>query len=601
MKRLSKKLGFSGNYSPQGHWTKYDDRLMESVETDDIKKLKSVLRKKDVSCVKKDSNGKTALHLACMRGKLNCVKIMLKAEKPDLTIMDESGKVPMHLAARGGHTECIKCLIQCLSPVDMQDVASMTPLHHAVSGCHKDAVALLLKYGAPVNIKDKEGRTALILAVQGESEKIVELLCSSGAHIDNQDHLGRTALMYASEYGLQNIVESLILKGADPFIKDLDGNSAESFAKASGSQEIAEILAKRMTNDCQIEKIDGTNEELGNDDTSELDSTVAGDDITLNSSSSFGEMSYQDGISQSSPKSPSGLEFGMGEAIEAHRELFLLKAELKTETLKRTKAEKELRSLRLQLEDRQDIDEETPLDFSDADCNTILSEIEKCVPSPLKGLSLFEEEDSPLVSSLRGQTHALEAQIDRLKKELEETKCNNNNNSNGALETKIPLTAYKALKESQQKFAEEKQSEIDSLKSELQVMNEKEASLIKENELLKDKLGSCKETLEKADKKEKIRELNEKIVSLKIELSRVDQLKNENELLKLQLQNFGSQKVCSCSSEPEIDQEWKKSYDTKIQLYRGALLSIYQGNVDTKLDSVLCQVLKLRGCKITEL
>ena len=37
----------------------------------------------------------------------------------------------MHLAARGGHAECIKCLIQCLSPVDMQDVASMTPLHHA--------------------------------------------------------------------------------------------------------------------------------------------------------------------------------------------------------------------------------------------------------------------------------------------------------------------------------------------------------------------------------------------------------------------------------------------------------------------------------------
>ena len=40
-----------------------------------------------------------------------------------------------------------------------------------------------------------------------------------------------------------------------------------------------------------------------------------------------------------------------------------------------------------------------------------------------------------------------------------------------------------------------------------------------ENKILKEKLNDYKDTLEKNDKKEKIRELNEKIVSLKIELS----------------------------------------------------------------------------------
>ena len=45
------------------------------------------------------------------------------------------------------------------------------------------------------------------------------------------------------------------------------------------------------------------------------------------------------------------------------------------------------------------------------------------------------------------------------------------------------------------------------------------AALAKENEALKERLNDYKETLEKSDRKEKIRELNEKIVSLKIELS----------------------------------------------------------------------------------
>ena len=45
------------------------------------------------------------------------------------------------------------------------------------------------------------------------------------------------------------------------------------------------------------------------------------------------------------------------------------------------------------------------------------------------------------------------------------------------------------------------------------------ASLAKENETLNDKLNDFKDTLEKNDKKERLRESNEKIVSLKIQLS----------------------------------------------------------------------------------
>ena len=45
------------------------------------------------------------------------------------------------------------------------------------------------------------------------------------------------------------------------------------------------------------------------------------------------------------------------------------------------------------------------------------------------------------------------------------------------------------------------------------------ASLVKENETLRDKINDFKDTLEKNDKKERLRESNEKIVSLKIQLS----------------------------------------------------------------------------------
>jgi len=134
------------------------------------------------------------------------------------------------------------------------------------------------------------------------------------------------------------------------------------------------------------------------------------------------------------------------------------------------------------------------------------------------------------------------------------------------------------------------------------------ASLAKENETLKDKVNDFKDTLEKNDKKEKLRESNEKIVSLKIQLSHLEHFKEENEELRAQIELVNTEKEAEIKNLTKellgaVDEKetLATSYDRKIVNYREALLSAYQGTLDQKLATILSDISRLRGCMVAEL
>ncbi|GAB1295415.1 Ankyrin repeat domain-containing protein 24 [Apodemus speciosus] len=142
-------------------WGKCDQRLLRAVENNDVARVASLIAHKGLVPTKLDPEGKSAFHLAAMRGVAGCLEVML-AQGADVMSTDgagTSGPAPgwtvgphqlcgaettgynaLHLAAKYGHPECLKQLLEVLMSVpyfkascvvDTEDSSGWTALHHA--------------------------------------------------------------------------------------------------------------------------------------------------------------------------------------------------------------------------------------------------------------------------------------------------------------------------------------------------------------------------------------------------------------------------------------------------------------------------------------
>ncbi|KFP38757.1 Ankyrin repeat domain-containing protein 24, partial [Chlamydotis macqueenii] len=149
-------------------WTKNDEKLLQAVDYNDAGRVTSLLVRKGLVATKLDLEGKSAFHLAAMRGNVDCLEAML-AHGVDAMTKDSSGYTALHLASKHGHPQCVSKLLQASCPVDVADSSGRTALHHAaVSGCISCS-EILCDFKAPLNIKDKGrlGGTCALFACAG--------------------------------------------------------------------------------------------------------------------------------------------------------------------------------------------------------------------------------------------------------------------------------------------------------------------------------------------------------------------------------------------------------------------------------------------------
>ena len=196
-----------------------------------------------VECI----NGKrmTALSLACQKGSVECVKVLLRFST-NVNASSETGSTPLIQASHFGHTSIVDMLIKHGAEVDLPNFKQTTALMRASQEGRLDIVKLLLRSGADVNRRNEEHMSSLMLSCQRGHHEIAELFCKMGADVDLQTNLSSTALMLATKRGHRRVVLVLLTYGADLEIRDKSNRHCIETAIRRGHEGLSKFLTKAV-------------------------------------------------------------------------------------------------------------------------------------------------------------------------------------------------------------------------------------------------------------------------------------------------------------------------------------------------------------------
>ncbi|XP_035681450.1 poly [ADP-ribose] polymerase tankyrase-1-like isoform X1 [Branchiostoma floridae] len=113
----------------------------------------------------------TALHLACIMGHVDVVRLLLR-KGASVVKRDRASFAPLHSAVSKGWIKVVEVLLQHGATVDIRDGFQNTPLMAACSYNHVDIVRLPIEFGARPDVDD--GYIAERLKVEAENRVFAE-------------------------------------------------------------------------------------------------------------------------------------------------------------------------------------------------------------------------------------------------------------------------------------------------------------------------------------------------------------------------------------------------------------------------------------------
>ena len=138
-------------------------RAAKHGETKDLQTL--LAGKVDVDA--RDKEGWTALHLACLRGPLDNVCLLVEAGADvNAETGDYGASLPLSLASGCGYTDIAQFLIKKGADVNARDGKGWTPLHWACCQGRIDMAEMLINATADVNVRNYDGETPLDLVIR---------------------------------------------------------------------------------------------------------------------------------------------------------------------------------------------------------------------------------------------------------------------------------------------------------------------------------------------------------------------------------------------------------------------------------------------------
>ncbi|KAF8733373.1 hypothetical protein HU200_008407 [Digitaria exilis] len=185
-------------------------------------------------------DGSSPLHFAGFRGDESVLRYLV-GRGGDPGLPDSAGATPLCNAAHHGNCEAVRVLLSMGVVVDALSNRG-TPLHLAAANGYDQAVKMLLEHGADPNKVANFDFTPLVMACCGHSLKCMKLLVEAGADVNFVGGSGQSVLMTAVEFGFIDTVKFLVEAGADPNIAGEDGKIPIMFAAFHKQHELVEIL-----------------------------------------------------------------------------------------------------------------------------------------------------------------------------------------------------------------------------------------------------------------------------------------------------------------------------------------------------------------------
>ncbi|XP_008010637.1 ankyrin repeat and SOCS box protein 16 [Chlorocebus sabaeus] len=177
--------------------------------------------------------GRTALHEACARAQLDCVRLLLTFGAK-ANVLTEEGMTPLHLCTIPESLQCAKLLLEAGATVNLAAGESQeTPLHVAAARGLEQHVALYLEHGADVGLRTSQGETALNAACAGAEgpgscrrhQVAARRLLEAGADARAAGRKRHTPLHNACANGCGGLAELLLRHGAQAEVPNGAGHT----------------------------------------------------------------------------------------------------------------------------------------------------------------------------------------------------------------------------------------------------------------------------------------------------------------------------------------------------------------------------------------
>ncbi|XP_064621630.1 transient receptor potential cation channel subfamily A member 1 homolog [Lineus longissimus] len=173
-----------------------------------------------------EQTSSSPLHLACLRGNLEMVDLLLKtAERfvvsetsleEIVNVKDADGQTPLHVALGNRHFDVARLCIEKGADVSIAGLGKNTALHLAAVAGDTRIVVLLLEKGAIVDEVNDHHATALHLAAVLDNHEICTLLLDWGANLELRNKPDAlTPLLVAANAGNPKTITTLLDRDAD--------------------------------------------------------------------------------------------------------------------------------------------------------------------------------------------------------------------------------------------------------------------------------------------------------------------------------------------------------------------------------------------------